>query len=125
MSLLYAVALLGVTAVLLRVLFIGSRLPRTAWWAGEGLGHFVIVAATGLITLGFIFLVEFLFTLKDQALGFKTILATGAIAAAYAITWKWLDRWSPTPPTLSVVPPSIPTGNGPSTIPPERPQKAA
>ena len=125
MSLLYAVMLLGASAVLIRTLFIVSRLPSRPWWARESISHPAIVAVTGFIACGFIFLLEFLFTLNDKGFELNAFLATIGIVAVGASAWKLMDRWSPSPPRLSVVPPPIRAGNGHSTVPPEQPSKAA
>lgn len=124
MSLLYGVLSLSVSAVLLRALFIISRMPAAPRWIHQGMAHVGVLAVTGLIALGVIYVLDFLFTFKDQAFGIGTLLATLGIAAAGAVVWKLLERWTGGPPTLTIVP-STPTGDGPSTIPPERPRKAA
>lgn len=52
MYLLYGVAIMSLSAIVFRLLYVGTRLPETPWWAGEGLSHALVIAIIGILALG-------------------------------------------------------------------------
>ncbi len=132
MSLLYATALLSAGLVFARLLYIGSRLPRTPWWAKEGLMTFLIVVFVGAIAMGVGFLLESLLTWEEQVVGLEAGVAVAAMLVVAGAAWKLLGRVVPPASGDNVV--AIPQADDspdhggtstPSDLPTKAPRKAA
>ena len=52
MYLLYGVVIMSLSALLFRLLYVGTRLPETPWWAGKGLSHVLMIVIIGITALG-------------------------------------------------------------------------
>lgn len=112
MSLLYAVALLSVSMISGRVLYIGNRRVNAPWWAKEGITTFLILVIVGVMALGLGFLLETILTWKEQVITVTQVVIMAGIIAAAAALWMLLGRAVPARTGDNVVP-TPEAGSGP------------
>lgn len=92
MSVLYATMLLSVGVVLIRVLYVVSRLPRQPWWARESVVTGFILAAVAALTLGAGCAVDAAVGWERQAVSLQQAAASAGCLAAAAVVWILMGR---------------------------------
>ena len=114
MSVIVPFALLAGAVVLSRVLYVGSRMPETPWWAGDNwVGCVLAPAIVGMFALGGGFLAKAVMSWEAQVLGAAHAAAVVSILAVVVVLWHLLGR-VPRAPEGATLPGPRPLGAVPT-----------
>lgn len=84
MYLLYGVAVMSLSALLFRFLYVGTRLPRTPWWADEGISHVMVIVVIGIMAVGVGLVVN---AVSDWRRHVFDVLEIGGTAGVLTVDW--------------------------------------
>lgn len=88
MELIYSVALLGACVITATIIYLGSRMPVTPWWANDTLvANFWCILIVGLVAVGVGFLIQYAFLWEERTLGAREIVTLSMIVIGYALVW--------------------------------------
>ncbi|MGA8261281.1 MAG: hypothetical protein WB783_13805 [Arenicellales bacterium] len=111
---------MSLSVLLFRLLYVGTRLPRTPWWAEEAISHVMVILVIGIMAVGVGLVVNAISDWRQHLYAVLEITGTAGVLAVDWLVWMVTGRMlsssrgTPAPAPKVVDGPDVPAASGAS-----------